>query len=210
MTLIGAETARASFTADTLPSGGRDVLHFFTLTVTNGASVAATDRVSVRVAANNARPIADAGPNQVVASGTTVQLDGIRSWDSDGTITSYHWFSGDARTQRDVTLIGANSRADTARASFIAPTLEPGAADVRYHFDLSVTDNGEKSSYSDRMMVTVTAPNIAPVAVAGDDQEVASGETVYLDGSGSSDQGGTIEKYLWERVDGTSSRNKRL
>ena len=202
VTLIGAETARASFTADTLPPGGRDVLHFFTLTVTNGAGVASTDWVYVRVAANNARPIADAGPNQVVASGATVQLDGRRSWDSDGTITSYSWNSTNLQTRRDVTLIGA----DTERARFRAPTLEPGAADVKYRFKLAVTDNGEKSSWEDYVTVTVTAPNIAPVAVAGDDQEVASGETVYLDGSGSSDQGGTIEKYLWERVDGTSSR----
>ena len=206
VTLIGAETARASFTADTLPPGGRDVWHYFTLTVTNGEGAASTDSVSVTVAANNAIPIADAGPNQVVASGATVQLDGSRSWDSDGSITSYYWYGQGARTRRDVTLIGANIHADTARASFTAPTLEPGAADVRYYFRLSVTDNGRKRSYSDGMTVTVTAPNIAPVAVAGDDQEVASGETVYLDGSGSSDQGGTIEKYLWERVDGTSSR----
>ena len=206
VTLIGADTARASFTADTLPPGGRDVVHYFKLTVTNSAGVASTDRVTVRVIANNARPIADAGPSQTVASGATVQLDGSRSWDSDGTIRSYNWWTTHPRARRDLTLIGWNIDADTALASFIAPTLESGAADVKYWFDLSVKDNGEKSSWHDHVSVTVTAPNKAPVAVAGDDQEVASGETVYLDGGGSSDQGGTIEKYLWERVDGTSSR----
>ena len=210
VTLIGAETARASFTADTLPPGGRDVVHTFRLTVTNAAGVASTDWLSVRVVANNARPIADAGPNQTVASGEEVQLDGSGSWDSDGTITSYHWFisssrygSSHSQTLRDVTLIGAK----TERARFRAPTLEPGLGDVRYYFYLTVRDNSGKRSWPmDFLRVKVTAPNLAPVAVAGDDQEVASGETVYLDGSGSSDQGGTIEKYLWERVDGTSSR----
>ena len=210
VTLIGAKTARASFTADTLPPGGRDVLHYFKLTVRNGEGVTSTDRVSVRVVANNAPPIADAGPDQIVASGEEVQLDGSGSWDSDGTITSYHWTifssrygSSHSQTLRDVTLIGAK----TERARFRAPTLEPGLGDVRYYFYLTVSDNSGKLSWPmDFLRVKVTAPNLAPVAVAGDDQEVASGETVYLDGSGSSDQGGTIEKYLWERVDGTSSR----
>ena len=55
--------------------------------------------------------------------------------------------------------------------------------------------------------MTITA-NAPPVADAGPDQTVASDETVFLDGSGSSDRDGTIEKYLWERVDGTSSRMK--
>ena len=57
-------------------------------------------------------------------------------------------------------------------------------------------------------MITVKAPNAAPTAVAGYDQRVASDETIFFDGSGSSDRDGTIEKYLWERVDGTSSRMK--
>ena len=46
----------------------------------------------------------------------------------------------------------------------------------------------------------------APNAVAGYNQRVASGEAVFLDGIGASDRDGTIEKYLWERVDGSSSR----
>ena len=222
VTLIGADTARPSFTAETLPPGGRNVPYVFTLTVTNAAGVASiADSMIVWVIAPNARPIADAGPNQTVASGATVQLDGTGSWDSDGTIESYHWFQLDGYgTGGRVAL----NRLNKGRPSFTAETLEPGVADVTYVFFLRVRDNGfknttpkgtdsqsinayNKGSYEeDTVTVTVTAPNIAPVAVAGDDQEATSGETVYLDGSGSSDQGGTIEKYLWERVDGTSSR----
>ena len=197
--LIGADTERPNFTADTLEPGGSDVRHTFTLTVTNSEGVASiTDSVGVKVTAPNAHPFADAGPDQVVASGATVQLDGSRSRDPDGTIVSYIWGVG--------SVAGEAVRSWHAkRVSFTAVTLEPGAADVTYAFGLTVFDDGNKMS-RDSVRVTVTAPNIAPVAVAGDDQEVASGETVYLDGNGSSDQDGTIEKYLWERVDGTSSR----
>ena len=194
--LIGADTAQPSFT-DTLETGAADVTHIFALTVTDDTGVASIeDTVTVMILANNAHPIADTGLYQTVSSGATVQLDGSGSWDSDGTISRYHW------TSFDVTLTDA----DTAMPSFTAVTLELGAADVTHIIHLQVADNGGKRSHWESVRVTVTAPNIAPVAVAGDDQEVASGETVYLDASGSSDQGGTIEKYLWERVGGTSSR----
>ena len=198
-------TATPSFKADTLVPGAADVTHYFTLVVTDddGAeSIADTVRVTVTV---NAPPIADAGPNQIVASGASVQLSGNDSWDSDGTIRSYYWSRGILIGDRvsDVTKINSDR---FGRVSFMADTLAPGAADVTYVYYLAVTDNRWARSFPDTVTVTITAPNIAPVAVAGDDQEVASGETVYLDGSGSSDQGGTIEKYLWERVDGTSSR----
>ena len=201
VTLIGADTARPRFTAETLPPGGRFKNYHFELTVTNGDGVASlTDTVWVRVNnPNNVRPISDAGPSQTVASGATVQLDGSGSWDSDGTIADYDWWI--VYNRGHLTL----SDRSAVRPSFTAETLEPGDADITHIIYLDVTDNGGKYQL-DIVTVKVTAPNIVPVAVAGNDQEVASGETVYLDGSGSSDQSGTIEKYLWERVDGTSSR----
>ena len=39
-------------------------------------------------------PTADAGPNQTVVEGATVQLDGSASDDSDGTIASFQWVLG--------------------------------------------------------------------------------------------------------------------
>ena len=163
VTLIDADTARPSFTADTLPPGSQDVWHRFALTVTNGNGVASLrDTVNVLVTANNVRPIADAGPYQTVSSRATVQLDGSRSWDSDGTILRYSW------TSSDVTLTDA----DTAMPSFTADTLEPGVADVTHIIRLIVYDNGGMGSYSDKVRVTVTAPNIAPVAVASDDRRL--------------------------------------
>ena len=46
--------------------------------------------------------------------------------------------------------------------------------------------------------------NYPPVANAGVDQSVASGVTVTLDGSASSDADGTIASYLWEQTSGST------
>lgn len=46
--------------------------------------------------------------------------------------------------------------------------------------------------------------NYPPVANAGADQSVASGATVSLDGSASSDADGSIVSYLWEQTSGTT------
>ena len=47
------------------------------------------------------------------------------------------------------------------------------------------------------------APN-APIANAGDDQTVNSGNTITLDGSGSQDTDGTIASYLWTQTAGST------
>ncbi|MCF7824553.1 MAG: T9SS type A sorting domain-containing protein [Candidatus Marinimicrobia bacterium] len=46
--------------------------------------------------------------------------------------------------------------------------------------------------------------NFSPVANAGPDQSVDSGETVTLDGSSSSDSDGSIASYLWSQVSGST------
>ena len=43
----------------------------------------------------------------------------------------------------------------------------------------------------------IAASNEAPLADAGLDQNVTRGTTVYLDGGGSRDPGGTVERYRW-------------
>ena len=45
--------------------------------------------------------------------------------------------------------------------------------------------------------------NVRPVADAGEDREFASGSSVTLDGSGSSDRDGTVESWTWTRTGGT-------
>ena len=63
-------------------------------------------------------------------------------------------------------------------------TATPGAVNTNQTFDPNV--------------------NYDPVANAGSNQSVDSGETVTLDGSGSSDSDGSIVSYVWEQVSGST------
>jgi hypothetical protein len=135
------------------------------------------------------RPIADAGPDQtrndVNGNGTeSVTLDGLASYDVNGTITGYRWLDG-----------------ATQIATGATPTvnLPLGVNEIT----LEVTDNDGWTG-DDTVTITVTG---APVADAGPDQTVVDGndngvQRVDLDGSGSFDPDGSIVSHVWT-VNGT-------
>ena len=191
--LSSTTVARPTFTADTLAPGDADVTHVFTLTVTDNAGVRDTDTVEIRVTAPNEAPVANAGDDQTVASGAIVTLDGSGSTD-DGTTRTFRWFHGDTHPLTNVRGVGSI-------VAFRAPVVAPGAANLTLVFTLVVTDN-DGVQHTDTVEITVTAPNGVPVADAGNDQTVASGATVTLDGSGSMVSDGTIN-YAWTRTGGT-------
>ena len=84
VSLAGADTATPTFEA--LASATTLV---FSLNVTNSHHMTATDTVTITV---NHAPVANAGPDQIVHSGTSVQLDGSASTDPDsGFKLSYKW-----------------------------------------------------------------------------------------------------------------------
>ena len=188
MTLTGASTAQPTFTAPTVSEQASLV---FTLTVSDG-TVSATDTVTITVnAATNQAPTANAGPDQKVASGASVTLDGSESSDpDDGDTISYSW----SQTSGTPTVTLTNASADNP--TFTAPTV---SAAVDLVFTLTVTDS---SSQSDTDTVTITIGNTAPVASAGLDQIVSGGTTVTLDGSGSTDADGDDLTYQWTRRSG--------
>ncbi|MCY4490356.1 MAG: PKD domain-containing protein, partial [Thaumarchaeota archaeon] len=124
--------------------------------------------------------IADAGPDQNVALRATVTLDGTGSTYPDGETITYSWTQ---TSGPDVTLTDAT----TANPTFTAPTTIGPMV-----FTLTVTAGGLK----DTDMVTINVSD-APVADAGDDQTVAPGATVTLDGSGSMDSDGDPLSYAW-------------
>ena len=64
-------------------------------------------------------------------------------------------------------------------------------ADVGLHYDAAMADG-----------VGIDQLRPAPIAEAGDDQTVAVGATVELDGGASSDTYGGIDAWLWEQTDG--------
>jgi len=78
-------------------------------------------------------PVAQAGPDQTVASGSLVTLDGS---DSEGKIDSYSWAQTGGPT---VALSNANS----AVARFIAPYV---ASAVTLSFRLTVVDNKQRAA----------------------------------------------------------------
>ena len=113
ITLSNANTATPSFTA---PSSATTVT--LQLTVTDNKGAAGTDTVDVVVStppAGNATPLANAGPDQSVNVGASVNLNGANSSDPDGDPITYAWSE---MTTTGVTLNYAN----TATPTFTAPT----------------------------------------------------------------------------------------
>lgn len=100
----------------------------------------------------NSAPTANAGPDQSVASGASVNLDGTASSDPDLDSLTYAWSQS---TGPSVTL----SDASVAAPSFTAPT---GPASLT--FDLQVCDPSNACD-TDSVMITVAAPG-ADLAVA--------------------------------------------
>ena len=131
-------------------------------------------------------PTADAGQDQTVATEATVQLDGSGSSDPEGDDLTFSWTlsvpEGSGATLSDVT---------TVDPTFVADV------DGKYVATLVVND-GTSDSEPDAAEVEAEAdPNEPPTADAGENQTVATGATVQLDGSGSSDLEGDDLTFSW-------------
>ena len=154
--LTGEDTARLSFTADTLADGEEDVTHEFTLTVTDSEGGTDTATVTITVTSGFAAPVANAGPDQRAVSRATVRLDGRGSTsDRRKTITSYAWERTGGIGDSNLTLTGAN----TAQPTFTADTLNPGVDAVTHVFTLTVIDEDGVTS-TDTVTVTVVSVDL--------------------------------------------------
>jgi hypothetical protein len=102
------------------------------------------DNVLVSTAAeNNTPPVADAGPDQAVPMGTTVDLDGNASADADGDTLSYFWI---------LTSMPAESTASLTGSATAGPSFVADLAGV-YEAELVVND-GTVDSPPDTVSVT--------------------------------------------------------
>jgi hypothetical protein len=93
-------------------------------------------------------------------------------------------------TQRPAKSLTLLEDADTA-----TPSFTPDATGT-YKLSLIVSD-ANLTSTADQIVITVVTGNIAPVAHAGPDQYVVTGQPGTLDGSGSTDANGNTITYSW-------------
>jgi hypothetical protein len=145
---------------------------------------AASQPDQVVISTLNSAPIAEAGPDQAITLvGTTVHLDGNQSYDPDGDQITYEWTFASMPQGSNATLINAN----TATPSFLADVY--GTYLVRLIVSDPWTQSGDTMS--------VSFANVQPVANAGTSQSARVGETVTLNGSGSSDANGDSLTFRW-------------
>lgn len=147
-----------------------------TLTVRDAAGNSDTDEVVITIV-DGTDPVANAGPDQIVAVDEEVTFDGSDSSDNVG-IVDYTWTFNDGTN--DVTLDGVSP---------VHTFGEYGAFVVT----LTVEDAAGNSD-TDTVTIRVNAP---PVADAGSDVTVNAGDTVTFDASDSTDDSGDIESYVW-------------
>jgi uncharacterized delta-60 repeat protein len=180
--LAGATSAAPTFTADAAGT------YVASLEVNDGKVGSTASTVTVTATVANATPVANAGVNQNVVTGTLVTLNGTASSDANGDPLTYSW---------TLTSKPAGSTATLAGATSAAPTFTADAAGT-YVASLVVND-GKVSSAASTVAVTATTPavNAAPVANAGTAQNVITGVVVTLNGSASSDANGDPLAYSW-------------
>lgn len=203
---VTLDSPNAAVTTFTAPPGGigTNQTLTFQLTAVDTFDESDSETVSVTLTANGA-PTAEAGANQDVSGGATVTLDGTNSSDPEGDTLSYSWtqVSGPAVTLSDP---------DIAQPTFVAPAAT--GADQLLEFQLEVRDRTAgggpisaqqlAASQIDTVTIRVLA-NRGPVADAGADQgPIDAGQTVTLDGTGSTDPDGDTLTYSWVQTGGPS------
>jgi len=132
----------------------------------------------------NATPIANAGQDQTVETGSDVMLDGSVSRDPDGYISTYKWVFSSRPS---------GSSTNLTNDSVSNPSFRPDL-DGQYVLTLRVFDGTVQSAPDS---VTITAVNVPPVADAGSDQIILNTSLVTLDGGSSTDANGDNLTYLW-------------
>ena len=135
--------------------------------------------------------VADAGDDDDVNENALYTLNGTGSRDPNDDPLSFEWTQDSGPT---VTLTGAN----TDSPSFVAPAVAENTPVV---FTLNVTAAGE----SDTDTVTITiidSQSNAPVADAGDDDNVDEGTSYTLDGTDSTDPNDDPLSFEWTQDSG--------
>lgn len=148
----------------------------------------------------NSAPVASAGIDQRVIPAEVVTLDASGSSDADGDALSYQW-----------TFISLPDGSVAALSGASSPTPSFGAdIDGSYVVALTVSDGTDSSVDTVTITAEATDTNTAPLAHAGADRGVTTGDSVTLDGSASSDADGDALTYSWTLDSVPSGSSARL
>ncbi len=146
------------------------------LNMTDDRSCTATFRI-------NAAPVANPGGPYNANEGSTAQLDGSASTDSDGTVVSYEW---------DMDNNGSYETAGNP-ATFDA-TAKDGPSGP-FTVGLRVTDNDGGTNTA---QATISVDNVAPAAVPGGPYVERPNVVVYLNGSVTDPAPADTHTYAWD------------
>jgi hypothetical protein len=194
VTAVPGQLSRASGTTVVFhPDGPLDYLSSYNVQLNSGGisdlagnqyTGTFTSMFTTAAANSNTVPVADAGLDQIIVLGGTAYLNGSGSFDQENDTLTYAW----TLVQQPL-----NSLATIVNPTSATPTLVSDVDGV-YIFQLVVNDG---SLYSDPDEVVVRTMNGRPIANSGPDQSVGIGDTVTLDGSGSSDPENAALTYQW-------------
>lgn len=121
--------------------------------------------------------------------GETIQVDGTQSGDSDGEILSYAWSFEEARSSFD-------------KPYFVC------AKEGTQQLCLDVTDNDGLHDENCTTIIGQQVPNKPPVArIEASAKSCVVGETVRLDGLGSSDSDGYVAHFNWRPSTADSAKS---
>lgn len=178
-TIADPTSVRPSFVADKAGN------YLIQLAVTDTNSNTRSNWVMVSTAL--APPAANAGTDQFVTVGQTVQLDGSGSTDPSGNMITYNW---------QFTQVPTGSAATLSNPSAVAPTFVVDLAGD-YVAELTVNDGNGNTPSADVLISTTQTP---PVANAGPNQDVSVGNPATLDGSASYDPDGETVTCSWSLI----------
>lgn len=166
----------------------------YQLTVVDNSGGTDADIVIITVSAApaNINPIANAGVNvSITLPVSSTSLTGSGT-DADGTISSYAWVKYSGPT-------GGTVVSPTSATTSITD-LQEGT----YEFQLTVTDDDGGTATDIVQVIVSPAPNVAPVAEAGNTITITLPvSTATLGGSGT-DADGTVVSYAWVKLSGPS------
>ncbi len=195
--LSSATVVNPTFTAD------KDGAYVLSLVVNDGQVNSTADTVTITAATANSAPVANAGPDQNVATGALVTLTGSGSTDANGDTLTYNW---------SFTSKPASSTAALSSSTVVNPTFTADK-DGAYVLSLVVND-GQVSSAADT--VTITAATSFPgnanfkmpdtnqilsyTTTTGEDSDYTINPPSYTD-NGDGTITDNVTSLIWQKTD---------